>query len=150
MKRRTIAGLIALLPLAMGAEGGCGDQVDPIATAPAPKAADPEPHIEESKEPKKVLFAVTLDRARAITVTWKIDGAGESEKVTRSIWKREEIAFTGSVASLTVEQDERGGFTQCEILVNGKMDPIWQVDHGFNPYMHRNDAGDCKVTMQVR
>lgn len=81
---------------------------------------------------------------RSITITYFLDdvryAATRDEK--GSLWTETFAVPRGTQVILLVEEDERGGYKECLIRIDGKI----ALPGG---YMHRNDAGDCRVEAVV-
>ncbi len=134
--------------------GGSGDinypDAKPLSSAPAKtepsRGANPSP---KSTRPLLIGFRVLGYPNRDMTITWQINGKGATEKGSYGTWELLKDGRSGDVATLTVESGISKGFTSCTILVDGKIQ-IPNLDDKWNPYMHRNDHGDCKVSAIVR
>lgn len=81
---------------------------------------------------------------RSITISYFLDDVRYA--VTRdeegSLWTETIAVPRGTQVTLLVEEDERGGYKECLIRIDGKI----ALPGG---YMHRNDAGDCRVEAVV-
>lgn len=81
---------------------------------------------------------------RSITITYFLDDVQYT--ATRdeegSLWTETFAVPRGTQVILLVEEDERGGYKECLIRIDGKI----ALPGG---YMHRNDAGDCRVEAVV-
>lgn len=164
MKRAVAAALIGLIlaetpSCGESRGGGSGDlnhpNVKPLSSgAPGPNQRDygkKGKNERPTPSPTRwdvVVFEVGLTPPRNVTITWQINGKGASTNGRYGQWSLARDAKTGDTATLMVENLSEGGRTHCMIRVNGKM-PIPPDGAAWDPYMHRNDHGDCKATLVV-
>lgn len=151
--RRTLA-LAACGVFLMGARLDCpkkdnaqGQQPAPVPNEPVP-AQDPYPTRDDRQ--LRVTFKMSTKPMNTQTIEWKLGSKGNKFQWHDDSWDRIEVGSPGDVATLTVQADEQGRFVICQIWVNGQMPTLNMLSKGDNPYMHRNDAGDCKVRVTLK
>lgn len=138
---RRIAALAMVAVLYMGADGGCDPKGDPTATAPAPAPADPKPNPRKTRDDRQPLVRIAFISTEATyhRITWAIGNKGEILDWHGSRWNTTQRAWPGAEVELTVEAVGQGRYINC----------IAEVDGEIVDYMHRNDAGDCKVSYVI-
>lgn len=136
---------ITMLIVGAAALAGCGDAGG---LQPQPAPADPKPHSTRDQI-REVTFFYAMDTRRRVTVRWTLDTyVNPPIKRDTLVWQHTEIARAGLRATLTVEQDEGGGFIECGILVANTV-PLRPAGADWNPWQSRNDAGDCKASAVI-
>lgn len=144
------AMIIGVLMVAPKCKGGQGEEHG------QPRIANPVSEQPELSDPRKtddrqrkVQFIVVWHPHREVVITWKVGSRGNSFEWYVSPWDRTVLASNGEVATLKVEQTGLGGFLTCSVYVDGKVIKPGPTDK-FDPYMTRNDAGDCTASTIVR
>lgn len=145
--------LLAVLAVGVETPKGCDggkkiDEVQDVSPVPGDKA-NPTRSVEatpskRANQARVLEFEANWLPRRKVTMTWEINGKTKTISQYTSPWMREEIVRKGDIADLTVENHSTGGFLQCAIKIDGRI-PIGVG----NSYMHRNDAGDCEVSIVV-
>lgn len=81
---------------------------------------------------------------RSITITYFLDDVryAATRDEEGSLWTETLAVPRGTQVALLVEEDERGGYKECLIRIDGRI----ALPGG---YEHRNDAGDCRVEAMV-
>lgn len=137
----------------MGAYSACpndtqGKEPKPEANKPVPNA---DPHPPRDDRQIRVTFKMTTKPMNTQTIDWRLGNSkGNRFQWHDDTWDRTEVGSPGDVATLTVQADAEGRLVICQIWVNGQMPTIPMLSKGDNPYMHRNDAGDCKVKVTLK
>lgn len=173
MKRAVAAALLSLtfagimeMPKGCGS-GGSGDINHPdVSAAPAPeptqaktKARNERSYPTPEKPRRNIRFQVIMEPKRTVDVTWTVSGPSTAGAPKGNVLVLDRVgqwgyihigAESGDLATLFVENRGVGGLTQCAIYVDEKLLlPNPAKGEHWNPYMHRNDAGDCDTSVIV-
>lgn len=155
------AALLAVIAVGVDTPKGCANQdkgpgeqenVKPIAEATAPPrghSAQPGNAAKHDRKRKVTLKAIWSPK-REVSISWKIGGHYKPPfSWYGSPWERTQDTYSGDRVELTVENHGVGGFTACSIMIDGVNLRTLVEDDKNQPYVHRNDAGDCKVWVIV-
>jgi hypothetical protein len=103
----------------------------------------------DRNDQKKITLRAIWKPDREVTITWQVDNRRNQFSWYSAPWERVEYGTRGSTASLLVENHGEGGYTQCLIYVDGQLLKPQPGDAHFDPFMQRNDAGDCRVSVII-
>lgn len=143
--RTALIGAVIAAPAAPGSCQPEDRHPETVTTTLTPGPIHADPGQTDDREKFRVEIHALWEPDRPMTATMWIDNDQTTQRFTAldtPEFYREKELVGGTRIKLLVEQHDRGGFLQCDILVDGKIAMP-------NGYMHRNDLGDCVVDHQL-